>query len=310
MTQLWSERLKNLVNAGRTISHQYDPHESVIKLLENQTIYFKSDMSTDADGSPRATQIDPDGQLETSLHRQNGWTGEGEFVNAEKIPYFVLPLNFKEVTNVSCKLGDMALIRYRGIEVFAIYVDQGPRRLLGEGSVKLVESLGANPWNHDKTKVISGIGFGVDYLVFPHSSETFGIPAAFDEIQTVGRRVFEAAFGNGGSSQPNTYSMTSEEMQTKWREGDISVNDVSDAPEFKTKTTLNLRNGIGTEHTAVLAAIPTETIVKTAVVTTPEIIKNVGATEKGLWLMVNYNGQKGFVRAKEEYLLPWYQSEV
>lgn len=103
-------------------------------------------------------------------------------------------------------------------------------------------------------------------------------------------------------------TMTPEEMQTKWREGDISVYEISNAPEFKTKTALNFRNGVGTENTNVLATIPTEMVVKTAVITTPESVKNVGATEKGLWLMVKYQNQNGFVRAKEEYLLPWYQT--
>ena len=85
MANLWSESLKNLISAGTAIVHNYDSLESKIKILENQTIYFKSDMSADADGSPRATQIDPDGQTETSLRRTNGWLGEGDNVNAENM---------------------------------------------------------------------------------------------------------------------------------------------------------------------------------------------------------------------------------
>lgn len=103
--------------------------------------------------------------------------------------------------------------------------------------------------------------------------------------------------------------MTSEEMQTKWSEGDISVYEILNAPEFKTKTGLNLRNGIGTENTNILAVIPNSTVVKTAVVADSENAKNVGATEKGLWLMVKYQNQKGFVRAREDLLIPWYRDE-
>lgn len=194
MENLWSDKLNNLIDVGSSITHHYDPHESTIKLLGNQTIYFKSDMSADADGSPQATQIDPDGQLETSLRKTNGWKGEGNNVNAEKIPYFVLPGNFKTVTNLSCKLGDIALVRYKDQEVFAIYADAGPITLLGEGSIKLIEVLGGNPWNSNKTRIVRGIEFGVEYLVFPRSSETFGIPTTFDEIQNVGRKVFEKTF--------------------------------------------------------------------------------------------------------------------
>jgi hypothetical protein len=202
MPNLWSDKLNNLIEAGHTVENDYDPHESIIKILENETVYLKSDMSADADGSPRATEIDPgNGQLETSLRKSNGWRGEGDNVNAEEIPYFVLPGNFKAVTNISCKLGDVALVRYKDREVFAIYADSGPNKLLGEGSIKLIESLGGNPWNEARTRIISGIGFGVEYLVFPRSSETYGIPTTFDEIQTVGRNIFDANFGDGNVAE-------------------------------------------------------------------------------------------------------------
>lgn len=88
----------------------------------------------------------------------------------------------------------IALVRYKDQEVFAIYADAGPKTLLGEGSIKLIEALGGNPWNRDKTKIVRGIEFGVEYLAFPRSSETFGIPTTFDEIQKVGRKVFKATF--------------------------------------------------------------------------------------------------------------------
>ncbi len=131
-------RTKQLIEAGHAVENDYDPHESIIKILENETVYLKSDMSADADGSPRAIEIDPgNAQLETSLRRTNGWRGEGDNVDAEKIPYFVLPGNFRTVTNIRCKLGDMALVRYKNREVFAIYADAGPKTLLGEGAIKL-----------------------------------------------------------------------------------------------------------------------------------------------------------------------------
>lgn len=195
MTNLWTEKVEQAIAAAGAKTHHYIPTESIIKLLAGGAIYIKSDMDTDADGSPRALSIDPFGQLGTSLGRENGWTGEGEFVNAETIPYFVLPGKFNLAFGTRCKLGDIALVTWHNREVFAIYADTGPKSKIGEGSVKLVESLGGNPWNKTHTKIISGISFGVKYLVFPRSSETFGIPTTFEEIQNVGRRVFEGAFG-------------------------------------------------------------------------------------------------------------------
>ncbi len=195
MGQFWTDKVNQLISAGHSVTHRYKPSESIIKLLSNKAVYIKADMDTDADGSPRATTIDPDGQMGTSLRKGNGWKGDSNFVNAETIPFYVLPLNFNSVSGIVCKLGDSALVRFNNKEIFAIFADEGPRRLIGEGSIKLVESLGENPWNHQKTKIISGIGFGVEYLVFPHSSETFGIPATFDEIQEIGQKAFQILFG-------------------------------------------------------------------------------------------------------------------
>jgi hypothetical protein len=195
MSQLWSEKVNRLISSASAVAHSYQPSQSIIKLLSNGSIYIKSDMDTDADGSPRAKQIDPFGLPETSLSRDNGWRGDGRFVNAETIPYFVLPGKFNLVFGTRSKLGDLALIRRRDAEVFAIYADIGPKTKIGEGSIKLVESLGANPWNRTKTKIISGIEFGVEYLVFPRSSETFGIPTDFEKVQKIGQQAFESLFG-------------------------------------------------------------------------------------------------------------------
>lgn len=297
-----------MIASANLISHVYKPTQAVIKVLNNKTIYIKADMSTDADGSPRATQIDPgNGQPGTSLSKDNGWKGEGKFVNAETIPYFVLPIRFKSVSRIECKLGDVALIRFNGKEVFAIFADSGPPDEIGEGSIKTVETLGKNPWNQAKTKIISGIGFGVEYLVLPRSSETFGIPKTFDEIQTAGKKALDSVFGNGTLTQD--FSMTSEEMQEKFKEGDISVFEIMNAPEFKTLTNLNLRNGVGINSERI-TVIPSGTIVKTAVVVNNETVKNVGANEKGLWLMVKFQNQTGFVRGSLELLLPWHQNAI
>jgi len=195
MANIWSAKVEQTIAAGNYVAHHYIPSESVVKMLAGGAIYIKSDMDTDADGSPRAKQIDPFGLLETSLSTDNGWTGDGRFVNSETIPYYVLPGRFNAVFGTRCKLGDLALVRRRAAEIFAIYADVGPKTKIGEGSIKLVESLGANPWNGAKTKIISGIDFGVDYLIFPRSSEIFGIPKTFDDIQTAGRLAFDQMFG-------------------------------------------------------------------------------------------------------------------
>ncbi|MCC6979187.1 MAG: glycoside hydrolase family 75 protein [Candidatus Melainabacteria bacterium] len=119
--------------------------------------YFRAGMTIDADGSPRARQIDPHGQLQTSLRYPGGG-----YVNAETVPYFVLPGG--QYKHLGIKLGDIAAVRYNGKVAFAVFADVGPRHKLGEGSIALAQELGipASPRT-------GGVRGGVEYMVFPGS---------------------------------------------------------------------------------------------------------------------------------------------
>lgn len=120
-------------------------------------VYFRAGMTIDADGSPRARQIDPTGQTQTSLRYP-----DGRSVNAETVPYFVLPGG--QYKHLGIKLGDIAAVRYNGKVAFAVFADVGPRHKLGEGSIALAQELGipASPRT-------GGVRGGVEYMVFPGS---------------------------------------------------------------------------------------------------------------------------------------------
>lgn len=120
-------------------------------------VYFRAGMTIDADGSPRARQIDPTGQTQTSLRHP-----DGRSVNAETVPYFVLPGG--QYKHLGIKLGDIAAVRYNGKVAFAVFADVGPRHKLGEGSIALAQELGipASPRT-------GGVRGGVEYMVFPGS---------------------------------------------------------------------------------------------------------------------------------------------
>ncbi|MCC7531803.1 MAG: glycoside hydrolase family 75 protein [Candidatus Melainabacteria bacterium] len=122
-------------------------------------VYFKAGMTIDADGSPRARQIDPTGQTQTSLRYP-----DGRSVNAETVPYFVLPGG--KYKHLGISLGDIAAVRYNGKVAFAVFADVGPRHKLGEGSIALAQELGipASPRT-------GGVRSGVEYLVFPGSGD-------------------------------------------------------------------------------------------------------------------------------------------
>lgn len=197
------EKLQFLFNDAEEISHEYAyrPGEKkgkalILKLAGGKALYVCADMDTDADGSPRVRKIDPDGgQSGTSLEI------DGYPINSEAVPFFVMPMNFKEKFGISPTLGDTGICIYRNRSSGAIFADQGPNYLIGEGSIKLVENLGGNPWNSDKTRIIRGINPGVHYLIFVNSKKD-GIPADENGIQLKARKDFRNLTGFEPEPQP------------------------------------------------------------------------------------------------------------
>lgn len=170
-----------------------DSSKPTVVLLENGHVLITSDADTDADGSVDVIIIDPNnGQSATSLGKENGWKGANEYVDASSIPYYVLPLNWEDVTGIKCSLGDIAKLTYGNKSIYAIYADNGPPNIIGEASIAAIESLGGNPWNRNHTQIISGIPFGVSYEVIPQSSN-LGRTISYETIQSYGKELFEAS---------------------------------------------------------------------------------------------------------------------
>ena len=101
-------------------------------------------------------------------------TGRRRPLDPDVVPYFVLPRGFG-----GARLGDLALVSYRGRSVWAVAGDRGPcegcqigrrghrrRYAFGEGSVALARALGV-PGAEDGDG--GGAADGVTYLVFPGS---------------------------------------------------------------------------------------------------------------------------------------------
>lgn len=120
------------------------------------------------------------------------------YVDATKIPYVVLPKNIRDLVNAGVlKLGDVALVLRTANpqqRVYAIYADVGPKvnpdsdTLFGEGSVRLAQALGHEPFNA-KGKACRNIPGGVFYVVFPGSGK--GKPLAVEEIDALGAQAFQ-----------------------------------------------------------------------------------------------------------------------
>lgn len=123
-------------------------------------VYVRAGMAVDADGSPRARQIDPSGQVNTSMRY-----ADNRSVNAEVVPYMVLPGGAYQRFGV--QLGDMALVRNtdNGRMAIAVFADVGPRNKIGEGSIELARELGLNP-----SPTRGGTNKNsIEYLVLPNT---------------------------------------------------------------------------------------------------------------------------------------------
>jgi hypothetical protein len=149
--------------------------------IDDGTVYFRAGMAIDADGSPRARQIDPYGQTETSLRYKNGAS-----VNAEKVNYFVLPLG--QYQQFGVRKGDIAAVRYGDEVRFAVFADAGPSHKLGEGSMALAASLGINPNPRNGGTHRPE----VEYIVFPGSGN--GRPLHNGAHQDLGRHYLGKAY--------------------------------------------------------------------------------------------------------------------
>jgi len=160
-----------------------------VEVLDNGHILIISDADTDSDGSPDVKIIDRKvGNLQTSLSSENGWKGKGNFVDAQIIPYFVLPGNWFEVTGIFISLGDIARLSYKDAFIYAIYADTGPNEIIGETSISAVESLGVNPWGKNG-EIVNGINYGVSYEIIKNSAN-LEITVSFETIQSYGKELF------------------------------------------------------------------------------------------------------------------------
>lgn len=116
--------------------------------FEDGTVFWSSKMGVDADGpaapddARRRTgkQMDPaSGQNGTSFHLPQG---RGD-LPSEVVPYLVLPMNTdgNGPFHPNLKLGEVAVVIYKGQKIAAICGDIGPFKKIGEGSICLHDQL-------------------------------------------------------------------------------------------------------------------------------------------------------------------------
>lgn len=124
--------------------------------LPNGGLGFRAGATIDVDGSG-PSHGDPDKQWQTSLS-----TRDGKALNADAVPFFVLPPQVARQFNV--RPGDVGVISYKGRRTPAVFGDVGPRSRIGEISKASAEALGI-----DSSPTRGGVPSGVEFQVFPGS---------------------------------------------------------------------------------------------------------------------------------------------
>ncbi|MEG4023821.1 glycoside hydrolase family 75 protein [Microcoleus sp. S13C4] len=176
--------IPSLLSSATQVTQTFLGGKVIFRLPSGQ-LYIDGDMDIDADGSPRARELDPCcGQTETSLRYS-----DRQSVNAENIPYFVLPGGFFQSRGI--RLGDIAAVIYKSRIEYAVLADIGPTNKIGEGSITLSRSLGNEPLVNGIVQ--SGIDEDVIYIIFPGSGD--GTPQTVDLIRAKGQALFAALGG-------------------------------------------------------------------------------------------------------------------
>lgn len=186
------------------------------------TIFYKSGMTIDADGAPKAYHPKPDDNqgldaLGNAGHPGNWWalvtkngkpviqkandpapgfyismtaledtnkarTDPNRYVDSSEIPYIVLPGNH----SAGAKLGDFAVVfnQKNGKIANAIYADVGPSSKIGEGSIALAKAL-----EIPSSPKTGGVVNDVIYIAFPGSGN--GKPRSLDDINDKATKHFK-----------------------------------------------------------------------------------------------------------------------
>jgi peptidoglycan L-alanyl-D-glutamate endopeptidase CwlK len=125
-----------------------------------------------------ALELDTDGWIgdRNNVNWQSGtslrYAGGPLALDANAVPYFVLPLPITWPRAFGIGLGDYAAVLFNGRLTYAVFGDFGPHTKIGEGSVQLFRQLGQERLHADGSIINAGTDPGVLTIVFPGSANT------------------------------------------------------------------------------------------------------------------------------------------
>jgi hypothetical protein len=159
--------------------------------------FWTSDMDIDCDGISTSHcngSTDPWYQAQTSFQTSNG-----SYFTSDQTRYYVIPLPSSRFNYQSSgiKPGAVAAVVYNSKVAYAVFADEGPDNIIGEGSYALATALGIDP-----NPATGGTEGPVTFIVFPSS-----VPNPVENnstIDSVGAAAANSWVGNGGGTTPTT----------------------------------------------------------------------------------------------------------
>jgi hypothetical protein len=156
--------ITNLLPSARRIMQGFVVPPKILAVLPDGQLFFDSEMQLDTDGAPEVSG-DATHQTETSLRYSDGTS-----INANRVPFVVLPLPISWSKQFGIGLGDFAAVIFGGRISFAVFADFGPKSKIGEGSLELFRRLGQERIRSNGSVHDVGMGPGVITIVFPNTA--------------------------------------------------------------------------------------------------------------------------------------------
>ncbi len=174
-----------------------DGGSATVSICKSGSAYFwTSDMDIDCDGITTShcnSSTDPSYYDETSFE-----TSTGHFFTSDVTHYYVIPLPSSRFNYQSAGIsaGSVAAVVYNGKVVYAVFADEGPDNIIGEGSYSLAVALGIDP-----DPATGGTDGPVTFIVFPGT-----VPNPVENnttIDSVGAAAANAWLGAPSSPSPS-----------------------------------------------------------------------------------------------------------
>jgi hypothetical protein len=188
-------KIVDMLPHSDAIVQAFDLQPAYLGILPNKCLYLDSELQLDTDGWPNGKgKGDKYWRPTTSLKYVDNATS----LDANKIPYFVLPLPKSWANNRGIYLGDYAAVIYKGKVTYAVFGDEGPENLIGEGSIQLLRALGEERLKPNGRIENAGAGPGIITIVFPGSGQLAhrkSEDTLLAAIQSEGERLFTGIAG-------------------------------------------------------------------------------------------------------------------